>query len=231
MTDATKEVARWRGTIADLNKKLETAEGRVDSLVKRKSSLALKAHTGDEKARKKLAARNAELLTERQGLEDLEEAVAQAEAELVKAEEALAVEQEAERLRVLARLATERVKAAALVDQRCLALAQALASYSGLGDQLYRHIGSRDVSFGAKVRATGRVDGAVAHHLASFLGCITRIPRDSRDGPTLEAMEEAQLASLLIDPDKADEIASMNSGQPIGEPESEPENEPQQSAA
>ncbi len=82
------------------------------------------------------------------------------------------------------------------------------------------HFGSGDVSFGAKVRSTGRADGAVAHHLDSFLGCITRIPKDSRDGPTLEAMEEAQLARLLINPDKADEIAGMNpAGNLTGEPE------------
>ncbi len=218
--DASKEVARWRDIIADLNLKREAAEGRVNSLVNRKSSLALKAHTGDEKARKKLAARNAELLTDRQGLEDLAEAVRQAEAELAGAQEALAVEQEAERLRVLSGLAMERVKASAVVDQRCQALAHALASYFSIGDQIYRHIGSGDVSFGAKVRSTGRADGAVAHHLDSFLGCITRIPKDSRDGPTLEAMEEAQLARLLINPDKADEIAGMNpAGNPTGEPE------------
>ena len=220
MTDATKEVARWRNTIADLNKKRQTAEGRIEKLRERKRPLSLRAHTGDEKAREKLGALNAELLTERQGLEDLVEAVAQAEAELAKAQEALAVEQEADRLRLLSGLATERVKAAAVVDQQAQALAHALASYFGIGDKIYRHIGSGDVSFGAKVRSTGRADGAVAHHLASFLGCITRIPKDSRDGPTLEAMEEEQLAILLINPDKADEIAGMNpAGNPTGEPE------------
>ena len=226
--DASKEVARWRGTIADLNRKREAAGGRVDSLVKRKSSLALKAHTGDEKARKKLAARNVELLTERQGLEDLEEAVAQAEAELAKAMDALAVEQEAERLRVLARLATERIKVAALVDQTARALAQALAGYDGIGDQIYRHVGSSDVKFGGKVRSTGRADVALATHLAAVTGCVSRNPHDPRDGLTLEVMEEEQLAILLIDPDKAYDIANMNPGDTLA---SEPENEPERSAA
>ncbi len=214
MDNASKEVERWQGVIADLTKQGETAEGRIEKLRERKRPLSLRAHTGDEKAREKLGALNAELLTERQGLEDLVEAVAQAEAEFAKAQEALAVDQEADRLRLLSGLATERVKAAAVVDQQ----AQALASYFGIGDKIYRHIGSGDVSFGAKVRSTGRADGAVAHHLASFLGCITRIPKDSRDGPTLEAMEEEQLAILLINPDKADEIAGMNpAGNPTGE--------------
>lgn len=223
MTDATKEVARWRGTIADLNKKREAAEGRIEKLKGRKSPLTLKAHTGDEPAREKLGALNAKLLTECQESEDLQEAVHQAEAELAKAEDALAVEHEAERLRALARLATERIKAAVVVDQQIQALVQALTNYFGIGAQLQRHIGSRDVSFGAKVRSTGRAEGAVAHHLSGLLACIARMPRDSRDGPTLEDMEEAQLARLLIDPDKADEIASINSGQPLGESESEPE--------
>ena len=226
--DASKEVARWRGTIADLNRKREAAGGRVDSLVKRKSSLALKAHTGDEKARKKLAARNVELLTERQGLEDLEEAVRQAGTEFAKAEEARAVEVEAERLRLLSALATDRVKAAKVVDQQARALAQALASYAGLGDQIYRHVGSRDVKFGGKVRSMGRADVALATHLAAVTGCVSRNPNDPRDGQTLEAMEEDQLASLLIDPDKAEEIAGMNPGDTLA---SEPESEPERSAA
>ena len=226
--DASKEVARWRGTIADLNRKREAAEGRIEKLRERKKPLTLRAHTGDEPARKKLAARNAELLTERQGLEDLEEAVRQAGTEFVKAEEARAVEVEAERLRLLARLATERVKVAALVDQTARALAQALAGYDGIGDQIYRHVGSSDVKFGGKVRSTGRVDVALATHLAAVTGCVSRNPHDPRDGQTLEVMEEEPLAILLIDPDKAYDIANMNPGDTLA---SEPENEPERSAA
>ena len=220
MTDATKEVARWRNTIGDLNKKREAAADRIEKLQKRKSPLTLKAHMGNEKASERLAALNVQLLSERQGLEDLEEAVRQAEAELAKAQDALTVEQEAERLRLLSRLATERVKAAAVVDEQVQALLHALGTYFGLGDQLYRHIGSRDVSFGAKVRSPARADGAVAHHLASFLPCVQRIPRDSRDLPSLESMEEDQLSRLLIDPDKAHLITGV---EPAGKPESQPE--------
>ena len=212
MTDATKEVARWRETIAGLNKKRGTAEGRVERLKRRKSPLTLAACTGDEKARAKLGALNGQLLAERQGLEDLEEAVAQAEAELAKADEALAVEQEAERLRTLSGLAEARIKAAALVDQQCQALRLALGAYSGLGDQIYRHVGSRDVSFGGKVRSMGRAEVALATHLAAVSGCVSRNPNDPRDGQTLEAMETEQLARLLINPDSADEIAAMNPG-------------------
>ena len=43
MTDATKEVARWRNTIGDLNSKRETAEGRVEKLLERKRPLTLRA--------------------------------------------------------------------------------------------------------------------------------------------------------------------------------------------
>ena len=222
--DASKEVSRWQGVIRDLNQKCETAGSRVNSLVNRKSSLALRAHTGDEKARKKLAARNVELLTERQGLDDLEEAVRQAEAELVRAQEVLAIEKEAECLRVLARLATERIKAAKVVDQQCQVLAKALGAYYGLGDQLYRHVGSRDVKFGAKIRSRGRADAALGTHLAAVTGCVSRNPSDSRDGQLLEVMEEDQLASLLINVEKAHEIAAMNPGD-------EPENQLEPRAA
>ena len=222
--DASKEVERWQGVIADLNKKRETAEGRIEKLKGRKSPLTLKAHTGDEKARVKLDTLNVELLAERQGLEDLEEAVRQAEAELAKAQDALAAEEEAARLRLLSALATKRVKAAAVVDQQARALAQALASYTGLGDQIYRHVGSRDVSFGGKVRSAGRAEVAMGTHLAAVSGCVSRNPNDPRDGQTLEAMETDQLASLLIDPDKAGEIAAMNPGD-------ESESEPERSAA
>ena len=109
---------------------------------------------------------------------------------------------------------------ALLVDQTARALAQALAGYDGLGDQIYRHVGSRDVSFGGKVRSMGRAEVALATHLAAVSGCVSRNPNDPRDGQTLEAMETEQLARLLIDPEKAEEIASMDSG---GEPESQPE--------
>ena len=222
--DASQEMSRWRDTIADLNKKHGTAEGRVERLKRRKSPLTLAACTGDEKARAKLGALNGQLLAERQGLEDLEEAVAQAEAELAKAQEVLAIEKEAECLRVLARLATERIKAAKVVDQQCQVLAKALGAYYGLGDQLYRHVGSRDVKFGAKIRSRGRADAALATHLAAVTGCVSRNPSDPRDGHLLEVMEEDQLASLLINVEKAHEIAGMNPpGEPTGEPTGESE--------
>ena len=226
--DASKEVARWQGVIRDLNKKRETAEGRVDKLRERKKPLTLAACTGNAKSGEKLSALNAQLLTERQEAEDFAEAVAQAEAELVKAMDALAVEQEAERLRLLSQLATDRIKAAKVVDQQCQALAQALGAYNGIGDQIYRHVGSRDVKFGGKVRSMGRADVALATHLAAVSACVSRNPNDPRDGQTLEAMEEDQLASLLINPDKAEEIAGMNPGDTLA---SEPESEPERSAA
>ncbi len=220
MTDATKEVASWRGTIADLNKKREAADGRIEKLKGRQSPLTLRAHTGDEPAREKLGALNAKLLTECQESEDLQEAVRQAEAELAKAQEVLAVEKEAERLRLLAALATERVKAAAVIDQQAQVLAQALGAYYGIGAQLHRHIGSADVEFGRKVRSTSRAEAAVAHHLAGLLSNVTFNRQDPRARQSLEGLEADQLSRLLIDPDKADEIVAMNPGD---EPESESE--------
>ena len=222
--DASQEISHWRETIVGLNKKRGTVEGRIERLKRRKSPLTLEACPGDEKARAKLGAINGQLLAERQGLEDLEEAVAQAEAELAKADEALAVEVDAERLRLLSQLATDRIKAAKVVDQQCQVLAKALGAYYGLGDQLYRHVGSRDVKFGAKIRSRGRADAALGTYLAAVTGCVSRNPSDPRAGQTLEAMEEDQLASLLINVEKAHEIAAMNPGD-------EPENQLEPRAA
>ena len=82
MDNPSKEIKGWRGIIADLNKKREAAEGRVEKLKGRKSLLTLRAHTGDEPSREKLCALNSKLLTECQESEDLQEAVRQAETEL-----------------------------------------------------------------------------------------------------------------------------------------------------
>ncbi len=220
MDNASKKVKGWRNTIGDLNKQAEVKQARIEKLKERKSSLTLAACTGGTKAQEELVAINADLLIERQGLEDIEEAVAQAEAELAKADEALAIEQEAERLRVLAALATERVKVARLVDQTAMALGQALAGYNGIGDKIYRLVAPRDIPFGTKVRSTGRVEAAVAHHLEGYLSNITFSRQDPRARQSLEGLEADQLSRLLIDPARAGEIAGMNPGDtPTGEPE------------
>lgn len=53
-----KEIARWRETINDLKKQSEAARTRIAELSEAKKPLTLAGHTGDTKAKAKLAELN-----------------------------------------------------------------------------------------------------------------------------------------------------------------------------
>lgn len=209
MKDPRKDVARWRNTIADLNRQREAKQSRIDALKRRKSPVTLRAHTGDDKAREKLDAVNTELHSERQALEDVEEAIRQAESKLATAQEAVAAEREAERLRTLAGLAERRVEQAGEVDTCARALAVALGEYHATGVAIMRQLGSGDQDFITKVISPGRAAAAVAEELGGLLPNVERNPNDPRANQALADLEEQALARLLVTPKGADKIAGV----------------------
>ncbi len=210
MKTPSDQVARWRSTIADLSAQRERAAKRIVELGEKKAPLPLPAHTGDAKARAKLDEFNGQLLVERQAQEDLGEAIAQAEGELLKADDALRAEQESLRLRDLSTLAERRVSEAKVVDQCVEALARALGVYYATGTGMARVLGSSDQGRGVarKVQSDGRAAAAVAERLTALLpGIITRNPNDPRAGRTLEHLEALQLEGLILAPGAAAKIA------------------------
>ncbi len=209
MKDPKKEVAHWRKTIADLNRQREDRQSRIEALNRSKSPVTLRAHTGDDKAREKLDAVNTELLSERQALEDVEEAIRQAESKLATAQEAVAAEREAERLRTLAGLAEMRVGQAGEVDKCARALAVALGEYHATGVAITRQLGQGDQDFTTKVISPGRAAAAIAEELGGLLPNVERNPNDPRANQALADLEEQTLARLLVTPEGADKIAGV----------------------
>jgi len=66
-----KEIARWSETVDELEKRVEVAHARTAELSNAKKPLTLAAHTGDQKAKTKLAEINAEIIAAEQEAADL----------------------------------------------------------------------------------------------------------------------------------------------------------------
>ncbi len=211
MNKLDKEVAHWRETIANLTGQREKAAKRVDGLREKKRPLALGAHTGDETARGKLEALNAELLAAMQDLEDVDEAVRQAEAKLADSETAVAVAREAQRLRKLSALADQRVDVAAKIEGQLQELADALAHYHNLGIEMQRHVPSSDETISRKLDGSARLDIVFGRILGEFVPVarMGRNPIDPRKDTSLPDMERDALCRFLINPGAAEKMAKM----------------------
>lgn len=209
MPSSDKDIARWRETIADLNGKRESAAKRVDDLKDKKKPLTLGAHTGDTKAREKLDVLNAEILAATQGLEDVDEAIGQAEAKLADAERAIVEAREVERLSTLSALADRRVDVAAKIEGQLQELAGALADYNNLGTEMQRLVPSSDEGISRRLDGSGRLDIAFGRALGEFVVCarMARNPLDPRKDTSLPEMEQGALSRFLINPDAADKLA------------------------
>ena len=209
MTD--KQITRWSKTITDLTASREQKARQIDELKAKKRPLTLSAHTGDAKARAKLDKLNTVLLAAMQDLEDLDEAVSQAQAKLADAERALAEKKEAERLRRLSALAQKRVDAAIKVDEQLQALATALTEYGDLGSEIRQHLTPSDEAVMRKLDGSHRLDIAVARILGDFVPVarVARNPLDPRKDESLTDMERGALSTLLINPEKADKLAAL----------------------
>src|SRR5579872_357518 len=90
MVQTTNTVEGWGGVIADLAGKRLAASERVQALRSEKKALALEAAMGGAEAQKKLAKANSALTTAAFELDDLEQAILQAEGERKQAEQGAA---------------------------------------------------------------------------------------------------------------------------------------------
>lgn len=118
-----KEIARWRDTISDLQKQLEAEQAWVAELGAAKKPLTLAGHTGDTKAKAKLADINLEIRAVEQEFADLAEAITQAQAKLATAQADKARREEMERLKQVREVAENRIELAAALEAKAQELA------------------------------------------------------------------------------------------------------------
>lgn len=110
---AENTVSGWQSVVGDLTAKMQTARDRVEQLRSEKKTLALEAALGGAEAGRKLGKINSTLTTAAFELDDIEQAILQAEAEKRKAEQGEADEAEQARQQKLSTLATETMQHAA----------------------------------------------------------------------------------------------------------------------
>jgi hypothetical protein len=202
MKKPVNDVARWRKTLDDLGSQKTEAQQRVDDLKEKKRPLTLKAHTGDKEARGKLDAINSDLMAASQDLEDLDEAVSQAEGNLAEAERVVNEALEAERLRALSDLAEQRVGVAEKIEEQLHELAATLSEYEDVGTEVSRFLGPEDDGIARKLDGSGRLGLTFGRVLGNLIEPekISRNPVDPRRGQAFPDMERDALSRLLLSP-------------------------------
>ena len=211
MKKLASEVTKWRKTVDDLGSQRETAAHRVDELKEMKRPLTLKAHTGDAGARKKLDAINADLMTAMQDLDDLDEAIRQANEKRAEAERAVAEAQEAERLQALSDLAEKRVGITERIEEQLHELAGTLTEYLDAGDEIQGYLGPEDDTIARRPNGDGRLGLVVGRVLRDLLPVekVGRNPVDPRNDQAFPDMERDALSRLLLTPEGAKRMARM----------------------
>jgi len=193
-----KCIARWRDTINDLKKQQETAKIRMVELGEAKKPLTLAGHTGDLKAKSKLAQINAEIRVVEQESADLAEAITQAEAKLSDAEAEKARRDEIKRLQRVRGLAEQKIEMAEEVETKARELAELCEKFERSGFEMGR-AGGWPVGDGRLTRADGR--GRLLLCLRKHIGPIfgdPPNPNDPRFGQELADIERDALGEFLL---------------------------------
>lgn len=144
MTTAEQELATWRERRATLTTRKDGAERQLEDLKNRRRPLVLDAQLGDEKKQRRLEKLTDEYRRTQVEVEDLADAVEQATAKVRDAEKAVADEKERARLAALKGLAEQRVAKAAEIEEAMKVLAAHLSAYSGLRNDMARHVDPMD---------------------------------------------------------------------------------------
>ena len=202
-----KEIDSWQSTLADLHKRRNEAEAKLEKFVASKKPLTLGAHTGDEKAAEKLAAINAEIVIAQQANDDIGEAIVQAEEKLATAERKLAAEQKAKRLRSLSARCDDRVTAASAVEQAVEALSKALSVYEAAGTNALRYIDPHDDATARRIDGGGRLRNYLGGILGRQIDGLPVNHRDPRRGKGLADLEREYLSPLMLTDIGADKMA------------------------
>jgi DNA repair exonuclease SbcCD ATPase subunit len=203
-----KEIARWRNTINDLQKQLETDNARVAELGKAKKPLTLDAATGDRKAKAKLAEINAEIFAVQQDAADLKQAVEQAQIKLADAEAAKTRQDEAERLKKVREIAEERIELSAAIEASAEELANLCERFRRMGFEMGR-AGAWPVGDNRWKQADGR--GRLLLTLQKHIGANFDQPAnpvDPRLNKALPEMERESLSPFLLSDRGIKELAN-----------------------
>jgi len=192
------EIARWRDTISDLQKHLQTAQTRVVELGEAKKPLTLASHTGNTKAKAKLAEINSEIRAIEQECADLAEAITQAEAKLSDAEAEKERLDEIERRKKVREIAERRIDLGAVIEEKAQELANLCEELRQSGLAMGR-AGAWPVGDVRWTRADGR--GRLLLCLRKHIGAIfgdPPNPSDPRFGQELADMERDALGEFLL---------------------------------
>jgi hypothetical protein len=193
-----KEISHWRVTIDDLQKRLEAARARVAERCEAKKPLTLAGHTGDSKAKSKLADINAEIRVVEQEAADLAEAISQAEAKLSDAEAQKARLDEMARLTKVRAIAENRIELANALEAKAQELANLCEELrqSGLamgqagawpvGDERWR-----------RADGGGRIRLCLQKSVGPWFNDPAN-PLDPRIGQTLADIERDALSGFLL---------------------------------
>lgn len=138
MTSSAKQIETWGGNLDKLRAQLTDAKAKQAEAQQARQEAALAAHLGDPAKRKALDKATEQLRAAELEVESLTEAVAQAEAKLVEANDDKRREQERERAAQMRELAERRLAACDVVEQAAQDLAAAIAEYNALGMTLSR---------------------------------------------------------------------------------------------
>lgn len=144
-------------------------------------------------------------------VEDVDEAIGQAEGKLAEGERAIVEAREVERLSTLSALADQRVNVAARIEGQLQELAGALADYNNLGIEMQRLVPSSDEGISRRLDGSGRLNIAFGRILGEFLPVarMARNPLDPRKDTSLPEMERGALSRFLINPEAAGKLAKV----------------------
>ena len=194
MKNPEKEAAKWRKTLTNLAAKHDEAAINLETLKERKRGLVLKAHgAGHEASRDKLVGLNRSAASASLELDDIRDAIRQAEQQLEAAEAAIAEAQEAARLKNLSAACEAIIKAAEAVDEKGKAMMSEVAAYTAAFDTARQLVNGNDHEIIKHLNAR--------RHLHLYLGNLTgleRNPRDSRSGRGLAHLDRETLARFIL---------------------------------
>jgi hypothetical protein len=190
-------VARWQSVLSGLHAQLETEQARAARSKATKKELALAALTAGGEAAQGLAQANKDLFKANLRLEDLADAIGQAQAQLAEAEAERQAEHE-RRVRV-SDLAERRIAVAAKIDDAADALGALLVEHDQISREMLLEHDPTDTAFARRIDGIGRLRAVMVDKTpALFAGTEGAPTRDPRRHRSLADLEREALAPFVL---------------------------------